>query len=305
MYGTFLTRSGVLADFSVHSFVDLGINQFLVGGLLFFVTLGASLLVYRWQDIRPEPSYSKVNSRSYLVTLGIMTLFLGGWLVLLGTSAPLLTRFAENPSNVGLPYYFVTMTPVAIGILILVALFPAFRWNQGLSKRKLLYIGVAVGVVTASLIAISGITTNVVYLLLFGAAAWAIVSNAYVFVRSWKDGRLQPGFLSHVGLAVAIIGAASSAGFDTTKVVNLPQGQSVKAMGYNVTFTHAVDTPKGFDCHVTLENDAETITAVLPHEFPKNAEGVMKKPYVQNYLSHDLYVSPNSYQPPAGAILKA
>ena len=29
-YSTFLTRSGVLADFSVHSFTDLGINQFLV-----------------------------------------------------------------------------------------------------------------------------------------------------------------------------------------------------------------------------------------------------------------------------------
>ena len=36
LYGTFLTRSGVLADFSVHSFVDLGISGWLIvlhGGL--------------------------------------------------------------------------------------------------------------------------------------------------------------------------------------------------------------------------------------------------------------------------------
>ena len=30
LYGTFLTRSGVLADFSVHSFVDLGISGWLI-----------------------------------------------------------------------------------------------------------------------------------------------------------------------------------------------------------------------------------------------------------------------------------
>lgn len=84
LYGTFLTRSGVLADFSVHSFVDLGINQYLVGGLVLFVVLGAALLIYRWRDISPEKSFSTVNSRAYLVTLGILIVFLGGVLVLMG-----------------------------------------------------------------------------------------------------------------------------------------------------------------------------------------------------------------------------
>ena len=36
LYGTFLTRSGVLADFSVHSFVDLGISKWLVLWMGFF-----------------------------------------------------------------------------------------------------------------------------------------------------------------------------------------------------------------------------------------------------------------------------
>jgi cytochrome c-type biogenesis protein CcmF len=36
LYGTFLTRSGVLADFSVHSFVDLGISGWLVALMAFF-----------------------------------------------------------------------------------------------------------------------------------------------------------------------------------------------------------------------------------------------------------------------------
>ncbi len=39
IYGTFLTRSGVLADFSVHSFVDLGINQYLVLFLVLYILM--------------------------------------------------------------------------------------------------------------------------------------------------------------------------------------------------------------------------------------------------------------------------
>ena len=47
LYGTFLTRSGVLADFSVHSFVDLGISGWLIGLMAVFSLLSVYLLVTR------------------------------------------------------------------------------------------------------------------------------------------------------------------------------------------------------------------------------------------------------------------
>ncbi|MCM2272551.1 MAG: cytochrome c biogenesis protein CcsA [candidate division Zixibacteria bacterium] len=298
LYGTFLTRSGVLADFSVHSFVDLGINAFLVSGLLLFVGLGSFFLIHRWRDITPEPSYSKVASRSYLVTLGIVILFIGGWLVLLGTSAPLLTRVTENPSNVGLPYYFATMTPLAVALLFLIGMFPAFKWNDGLSKKWLLMLGGSVATVTVLIMFVTGFTSKPVYLALFGAAAWALVVNAYVLYESFKLERWQPGYLSHIGLATAITGAALSAGFEAKQQVNLVQHQPQSIMGYEMTFTDVVSTAKGFDCHVDVNRGDEHFVAVLPHEFPKNQEGVMKKPHVETYLTHDLYFSPASIELP-------
>jgi cytochrome c-type biogenesis protein CcmF len=54
LYGTFLTRSGVLADFSVHSFVDLGITGWLVGLITVFLGGGAALLAWRWRQIPGE-----------------------------------------------------------------------------------------------------------------------------------------------------------------------------------------------------------------------------------------------------------
>ena len=51
LYGTFLTRSGVLADFSVHSFIDLGITGWLVAILGSFVALSIVMLAFRWRSI--------------------------------------------------------------------------------------------------------------------------------------------------------------------------------------------------------------------------------------------------------------
>ncbi len=298
LYGTFLTRSGVLADFSVHSFVDLGINNFLIAGLLFFVVLAFSLLLFRWRDISPEPSYATASSRSYLVTLGILVLFLGSVLVLLGTSAPLLTRLAENPSAVGLTYYFNTMTPIAIAVMMLIGLFPAFRWNNGLQRRQLLVIGASAGVVTALVLLLSGFTSEPIYLFFFGAAAWALVSNGWVLIESFFKRPIVWGYVSHIGLALAMIGAGVSAGFENKEVIRLPQGERVNAMGYDMTFTRMVDNAKGFDCHVELTKDGRMVNAVLPHEFPKNAEGVMRKPHIQYYPTHDLYVAPSGLEQP-------
>lgn len=292
LYGTFLTRSGVLADFSVHSFVDLGINQFLIGGLLTFVGLGLFMLVLRWRDIKPDPSFSTVNSRTYLVALGIVVTFVGGLLVLIGTSAPLLTRFTDNPSSVSLNYYFVTMTPVAIVMMFLIALVPAFKWQQGMHRPKLLIAGGAAMTLTMLTLVVTGFTYQVVYLLLFGGAAAALVTNGFVLARSLKNGKVFSAYLAHVGLAIMFIGAAASTDFQSKQTVSIPQNQSVQALGYDVRFANMVGTDKGFDCHLEVTHGDNQFTAVLPHEFPKNSEGVMRKPFVKNYLLDDLYISP-------------
>lgn len=292
LYGTFLTRSGVLADFSVHSFIDLGINQFLISGLLFFVGISSLMLIIRWSDIKPEPSFSKVSSRSYLVTLGILILFLGGILTLLGTSAPLLTRMTGTPSNVGIPYYFATMTPIAAALLFLLGLFPAFRWNDGVSKPLLLKIGLASSILVALVVAMTGVTSHPLYLMLFAGAGWALVSNSYIVYKSARKGIFESGYSAHIGLAICLIGATVSAGFETKKTLTLPQNEPVNAMGYTLKFVHVENTPKGFDCHLEVKSGDDVFMAVLTHEFPKNSEGVMRKPHVEKFIGHDLYLAP-------------
>lgn len=298
LYGTFLTRSGVLADFSVHSFVDLGINAFLASGLIFFIAIGLFALLLRWNDIKPQPSFSAVISRSYAVTLGVVSLFLAAVLVLIGTSAPLLTRVTDNPSNVSMSYYFSTITPIAVLILLLIATFPSLRWNHGLSRLKLLFAGAGAGLLVALAVFASGISSQALYLALFAAGTWAIVSNGWVLIDSIRRKHMVAGYLSHIGLAVALIGATTSAGFEQKEIVRLPQGSEVSALGYRFVLDQVADTRSGFDCHVTIHDGNSTIAATLPHEFPKNADGVMKRPFVHSSFMHDLYLAPQAFEPP-------
>ena len=91
LYATFLTRSGVLADFSVHSFQDLGINGYLIIGMLSVSVLGIWLLLKRRADIpKVAMNWSCVNRENALL-VAMIVILASAFFVLLGTSSPILT----------------------------------------------------------------------------------------------------------------------------------------------------------------------------------------------------------------------
>ncbi|MEO1367371.1 MAG: cytochrome c biogenesis protein CcsA, partial [Acidobacteriota bacterium] len=73
LYGTFLTRSGVLADFSVHSFVDLGLSAWLVGLMLVHGGLAAALFLWRWKTVETTPNEDPLLSRGTFLVLSTIT----------------------------------------------------------------------------------------------------------------------------------------------------------------------------------------------------------------------------------------
>ncbi len=105
VYATFLTRSGVLADFSVHSFVDLGITGLLVFNMGFFLVMSIGLLAYRWREIPAEVGDEPFMSRTIFFVVGILLTILIGVVVLFGTSAPLISRIWGAPAQVGPDFY--------------------------------------------------------------------------------------------------------------------------------------------------------------------------------------------------------
>jgi cytochrome c biogenesis factor len=126
----------------------------------------------------------------------------------------------------------------------------------------------------------------------------AIVSNSYVLYESARNKNFVPGYMAHIGIALALMGAGVSAGFETKKTIKLPMNEQIESMGYQLKFVSMIDNPKGFDCHVEISKENDNFIAVLPHEFPKNQECVMRQPHVEKYWGYDVYIAPIAMENP-------
>ena len=95
LWGTFLTRSGVLASFSVHAFDMLGTNALylLVGMIAFHGLLGMSLLVWRWKSIPGRPISDRALSRDSAMVLAISLMMVSSAVIAVATSWPLISRW--------------------------------------------------------------------------------------------------------------------------------------------------------------------------------------------------------------------
>jgi cytochrome c-type biogenesis protein CcmF len=295
LYASFLTRSGVLADFSVHSFVNLGLNGFLLSFLFLTMGVGYGTLLYRLRDI-PGPAQPLGNfSRESMMWLGQLVFMLMCALVAVGMSAPLITRLFGPASNVQTEYYNLVNGPLAIAMGLLLGLAPLMRWRkqdpQALMRAAL--PGVVVAVLVALGAIVAGVREPVPALIVFGAA-FALASNTVVTVRGfrvgWKHGI---AYTAHLGAAVLLIGIIASSGYGTSIQVQLPRGQERTALGYQMTFAGMTQDGEGKD-HVLIAVDGpkrkfKALPAMYWSEFN---QGYMKKPHIERFLMYDVYISP-------------
>lgn len=125
IYGTFLTRSGVLSDFSVHSFTDLGINVYLVGFMLLFLVLSVALFAWRAGKIESASLNYNMYGREFALFGGLVLLFVTGVIVLFWSSLPVLTGvFSSEPRAADVATYNSFALPLAILYSLLLAYSP-------------------------------------------------------------------------------------------------------------------------------------------------------------------------------------
>jgi cytochrome c-type biogenesis protein CcmF len=295
-YSTFLTRSGVLADFSVHSFTDLGINQFLAAFMVVFLGGGLGLFALRFRRIPTESAQAPLLSREYFMFLGALSFGLFALFVLLGTSAPLLTRISGAPANVQPEFYNRMGLPFAVLIAVLVSIGPFLAWRGGsLGKipREILTPGVLALVASFSIF-LAGVR-HPSYLLLFATAIFALLTNLWIVVkamrRSWSS---AGGYIAHVGIGLAIVGILASTAFGEKSTVVLAQDEEVMELGYGFTYigNRKVENGRKNAYDVTLRT-ADGLHIISPTMyFSDFTSGMMKKPAIKSFWVRDVYVAP-------------
>ncbi|MBK7371122.1 MAG: cytochrome c biogenesis protein CcsA [Saprospiraceae bacterium] len=98
LYSTYLTRSGVLGDSSVHAFTDMGLEWQLVLMAVVFAGIGMVLFFRNKKYIEKPTEEDKINSREYWMFIGAMILLFSAVLITSSTSLPVFNKIAKSLS---------------------------------------------------------------------------------------------------------------------------------------------------------------------------------------------------------------
>lgn len=232
LYSTFLTRSGVLGNASVHSFTDLGLSGQLLLYLLFFLIGGLALLIVRWKGIPKTEGETSVYSREFWIFIGATTLCLAAFQVMATTSIPVYNKIfnlLNIESNIALPADQVEhYTKFQVWFALLVALLSGtgqlFWWKKMDKKEfgKAITLPLILTLLTSAvLIALSGMS-NVVFILLLTASVYSIISNLFILfpLLRKKSFKLSGGAVAHIGLAMMLVGILFSSGYSNVVSIN-------------------------------------------------------------------------------------
>jgi cytochrome c-type biogenesis protein CcmF len=294
LYASFLTRSGVLADFSVHSFVNLGLNGFLLSFLFMTMAVGYGTWAFRFREIGDPKSLGSF-SRESMMWLGQLVFMLMCALTAVGMSAPLLTRLFGPPSNVQTSYYNLVNAPLAVALGLLLGIAPLMRWRRQESHTLVRAAAPAVAIAGAAAVIASALGVREIgsLAIIFGAA-FALCANAVVTVRGFRAGwKHGIAYLGHMGVAVLLIGIVASSGYGRSTQVQLPVGQERDALGYRLKFEGVRSGSGGQDrAMIAVNSPGGGFEASPKLYWSEFNQGYMKKPHIQRYLTYDLYISP-------------
>jgi len=294
IYSTFLTRSGILSDASVHSFVEPGMLTYaaLVGFMVGFVVIGAVLLYKRWNSISSfgSPINGWLNRENALF-YGSALLLGMSIIITVGTSSPIFG------TSVKIDYYNIMNKPLAIlaGIILGFSLF--LGWGKT-SKRIILkqaLVSFGISFVISSLVFyFSGLTGIQNYLFLLGAF-FGLVTNLFFFTKNVRNSiAFTGGQLAHLGLAVMLMGIVLNGNLVTKHQTNLPKGKRVSVGNFSVKYIgySYLEESKKFKFDVEFSNkDNSFIASPLMYKSDYNGS-TMKEPYIKEGFKRDIYISP-------------
>lgn len=256
LYSTFLTRSGILGESSVHSFTDLGLSGQLLIYLLFFIAISIAIIGYRWNQLDEKAVKTTIYTNEFWVFVGMSIICIAAFQVFFGTSLPVINKIGSlklaPPSEQAL---FYSKFQIWGGILITAfgALGQYLWWNQfdkdntALRLRQFSITFLSIAIIAICIIAlvhsnynyfqrtflglqkdtntfkslIDFIITLTSYILLLAFSVFSLFTSGLVLKRLYKHNRDKiGGAITHIGVALMLIGILFSSAYDKIISVN-------------------------------------------------------------------------------------
>ncbi|HMO56538.1 MAG TPA: cytochrome c biogenesis protein CcsA [Roseiflexaceae bacterium] len=331
-YATFLTRSGVLSSFSVHSFVEEGLKWIMVGYLAFLAIGGIVVLAWRWRDIPSRELSEKLLSRDSFIVLMIICLMVISAVVSLGTSMPVISAipgvghslqgalgsmfelddgttydpnaqpFADGRFGFVGSFYSTAVPPLGLITVMLMIIGPLLGWRDTNIRHLLRTLrwpaAAAVVMVCIGLFLGARDPLPMAYI---GLCTFAFGTNLIMIIRTLRSGWMRiGGYLAHIGLMLFLVGAVASTLYATSEErLLIPEGETLSMYGYDFTFNGWMLTPEGRGLlDITVARGNDTFRATPQLYFNDRMGATMATPSVKSELLRDVYISPQEYQPP-------
>ena len=129
IFGTFLTRSGILS--SVHAFAASPIGPYFTTFIVISLTITVAILLWRLPFLQSENQLDSMLSRESSFLFNNLILLAVMFAVLWGTVFPLISEAVKGVKiTVGAPYFNKIAIPMGLLLLLLTGVAPLFAWRR-------------------------------------------------------------------------------------------------------------------------------------------------------------------------------
>ena len=255
LFGTFLTRSGIIA--SVHAFTQGAIGILFLSFLALVVLVALGLVALRWDALGAQGELDSVVSRESAFLLNNVLLIAATFTVFFGTVFPLLSEAVRGVKvSVGAPFFNQVNIPLFLSLIFLMGVGPLIAWRRASTdnlRRNFLW-PVALGFL-AALVAFGAGVRPTLAVLTFATTVFVSATIALDFGRATRarrrtGERLLPamgglllrhnrrygGFLVHFGVLVIAVGVTGSHAWSVQTETTLKRGDHAELAGYRVRF---------------------------------------------------------------------
>ncbi|MBA2463091.1 MAG: heme lyase CcmF/NrfE family subunit [Actinobacteria bacterium] len=257
IFGTFLTRSGILS--SIHSFTQSSIGAWFLGFLTLTVVGSVALVFSRLPLLRARTRLESLVSREATFLYNNLLLVALCLTILWGVVYPILSEAVRGEgANLGAGYYNFFLRAFGLPLLLLMGIGPLVAWRRAslrsLGTTFLWPLGVATAVAVALLA--FGAGSSIPGLVAYTFSAFVLTSIVLEFTRgtrarkalgdpTWprafarligRNRRRYGGYLVHAAIVMLAIGIAGSSAYDSVREGRLARGDTISISGYRLQY---------------------------------------------------------------------
>ena len=271
VYGTFLTRSGLLDKVSNHSFASMDRNALVVLRTFLYALIVGYIVLYAVKGYKLGKASQKSDgtesgfNRASFYQLGSLSLCLMSFVIALGMSWPVLTVFMHpgtEGSAVDAGVYHKAVFWFFGAIMIGMAVAPFVSWKRDnlknifgrfvtmasisiavvgifliLAKNPTIGVGLTPGATVAGFWGKTTIPLTIAVSVLLFFCVFVAVTNFWRAIELAKRSKLGIGsFVAHLGIAVMLSGLIISKSLERTEIVLVREGEPKTAIGHKIAF---------------------------------------------------------------------